>query len=100
PIGGVGPTTDAYDVRVNTAAGISIFEVADASTAGAYAHHIQGGDYFGTDPAAHILLVVDYAGRARFYATGENNLQYVRADMQMLRLLASVLGQPFTQGPA
>jgi hypothetical protein len=89
---GVGPTTDAYDVRVNNAAVLSIFEFADRGAAGTYAHHIQDGNY--VDPALHISIVGHYAGQPPFYATDTIIVLYVGTDMPTLRLLDSVRLEP------
>jgi hypothetical protein len=99
PIAGTLPVADAYDVQVNNAAVMSIFEFADGRPAGTYAHHIQGGNYVDTDPAAHTSIVVEYAAQPHFYLTDTIIVLYVGADGQTLRLLASILGQPFTEGP-
>jgi hypothetical protein len=84
---GVGPTADAYDVRVNDA-GITIFEFTDRSVVGTYAHNIQGGNYI--DEIGHISIVGHYAGQPHFYATDTIIVLYVGADMPTLRLLDSL----------
>jgi hypothetical protein len=85
---GVGPTADAYDVRVNNAAVLSIFEFADSRAAGTYAHHIHGGNY--VDPVAHISVVGHYAGQPHFYVIDTIIVLYVGADLPTQRLLESL----------
>jgi hypothetical protein len=82
---GVGPTADAYDVRVNHTVEIRIFEFADLRAVGTYAHNIQDGNYI--DEIGHISIVGHYAGRPHFYATDAIIVLYVGSDMPTLRLL-------------
>jgi hypothetical protein len=97
PIGGVGPATVEYDVRVNNAAGISIFEFADGRAAATYANHIQGGNY--VDEIGHDLHRGALRRAAALLRHGQDHRALRGADMRTLRLLASILGQPFTEGP-
>lgn len=94
---GTQPATDAHDIGVNGTA-INVFEFADDQAAAAYASHIAGGDYH--DPAAHEDIIVDYAALPHFYHQGTIVVLYVGSDGQMMHLLASVLGPPFTDGHA
>ena len=92
-LAGTDPATDARDIRVNGAF-VSVFEFADVQAAARYASHIVGGNY--ADPAAHRFLIIDYADPPHFYRADNVIVIYVGADLNTLRLLASVLGPPFT----
>lgn len=91
---GTEPTTNARDLRVNGTI-VSVFEFTSDQTAADYASHISGGDFF--DPAGHVGIIVEYAYPPHFYRADRLIVLYVGTDPQVMRLLAAVLGPPFTE---
>ena len=93
-IEGTQPAADEYGIAVN-GAGLGVYEFADDQSAATYASHIQGGDY--VDPANHLGIIVDYVGPPHFFRKFKLIVLYVGTDTQVIQLLTSVLGPPFTE---
>jgi hypothetical protein len=93
-VGGTQPTADEYDIGVN-GAGLVVFEFVNDRAAATYASHIQGGDY--VDLTTHQGIIIDYVAPPHFFRKFEVIALYIGSNKQVLQLLTSVLGPPFTE---
>jgi hypothetical protein len=93
-IGGMQPTVVGHEITVNGTV-VSVFEFTDDQAAAVYASHMSGGDY--VDPVHHQHIIVEYAAPPHFFRKFKVIVVYLGTDTQVMQLLSSVLGPPFTE---
>jgi hypothetical protein len=95
PAGGLLFSVPGREFLVNHAGIVAAYAYADMASAEREASCIKGGDKLCSGENSYV--VVDYAALPHFYKSGRILAEYVGMDAGMLRLLAQVLGPPFTE---